>query len=60
MQRIPFNEYLRSNQLHREVSVAVRYAKDTPRKTQLLRDYFASALADIDTVLPKPELKEKK
>ena len=37
MQRIQFKDYLRSNQLHREVSVAVRYAKDTPRKAELLR-----------------------
>lgn len=60
MQRIQFKDYLRSNQLHREVSVAMRYAKDTPRKTQLLRDYFASAVAEIDAALPKPEPKEKK
>lgn len=59
MQRIPFKDYLRSNQLHREVSVAVRYAKDTPRKTQLVRDYFASAVADLDAVLTtKQESKE--
>lgn len=60
MQRIQFKDYLRSNQLYREVSVAVRYAKDTPRKTQLLRDYFASAVAEIDAALPQPESKEKK
>lgn len=60
MQRIQFKDYLRSNQLHREVSVAVRYAKDTPRKTQLLRDYLASAVAEIDAALPKPESKETK
>ena len=60
MHRIQFKDYLRSNQLHREMSVAVRYAKDTPRKTQLLRDYFASAVAEIDAALPKPESKETK
>lgn len=54
MQRIQFKDYLRSNQLHREVSVAVRYAKDTPRKAELLRDYFASTAAEIDSLLPKP------
>ena len=55
MQRIQFKDYLRSNQLHREVSLAVRYAKDTPRKTKLLRDYFAAAMAEIDTVPPVAE-----
>lgn len=59
MQRIAFKDYLRSTQLNREVSAAVRYAKDTPRKAQLMRDYLAGALADIDALLPQPT-KEKK
>lgn len=50
MQRIPFIEYLRSNQLHREVSTAVRYAKDTPRKRGAIRAYFAAALAELDAL----------
>lgn len=59
MQRIMFKDYLRSNQLNREVSGAVRYAKETPRKTQLLRDFFASALADIDATLNPQEETER-
>lgn len=52
MERIAFKDYLRSNQLNREVAAALRYAKDTPRKTQLLRDFFAAALAEIESTLP--------
>lgn len=53
MHRIAFRDYLRSNQLNREVSIAVRYAKDTPRKAALLRDFLAAALADIEATIPK-------
>lgn len=54
MERIKFKDYLRSSQLNREVSMAVRYAKDTPQKAPLMRDYFAAALAEIDAQIPKP------
>lgn len=59
MQRIQFKDYLRSSQLNREVSVAVRYAKDTPRKRELLREYFQS-LADEIGSFDKPVKKETK
>jgi hypothetical protein len=52
MQRIPFKTYLRSTQLNREVAAAVRYAKDTPAKTQVMREYFVAAIADIDSITP--------
>jgi hypothetical protein len=56
MQRIAFKDYLRSNALNREVWYAVRYAKETPRKTQLIIDYLQAALDDIKG--PKQESKE--
>lgn len=53
MANIAFKDYLRSNQLNREVSAAVRYAKDTPGKTALMREHFAAVLAQIDSYMPK-------
>lgn len=58
MQRIQFKDYLRSNQLNREMSAAVRYAKDTPRKTPLIRDYLRAALAEVESYMPAPPEKE--
>ena len=59
MERIAFADYLRSAQLNREVSTAVRYGKDTPRKTKLMRDFLAAAVAELDSVLtPHKEAKK--
>ena len=51
MERMAFANYLRAGQLNREMAAAVRYGKDTPRKTQLMRDFFAVAVAELDKTL---------
>lgn len=55
MQKLQHRQYLRTAQLQREVGVAVRYAKETPSKTILLRDYFQQAVDEITASLPKVE-----
>lgn len=57
MQRIAFKDYLRAAHLNREVGNAVRYAKDAPRKAELMRDYFLAAAEAITATLPKTEEK---
>lgn len=57
MQRIAFRDYLRSAPLNREVTNAVRYAKDAPRKAELLRDFFLAAAEEINKTIPVQEKK---
>jgi hypothetical protein len=51
--RLQFADYLRCSHLNREVSKAVRYAKDAPRKAELLRDFFLAAAEEINKNIPK-------
>ena len=58
MQRIAFKDYLRAAPLNREVGNAVRYAKDAPRKAELMRDYFLAAAEEISKNIPNTEEKK--
>lgn len=58
MQRIAFKDYLRAAHLNREVGNAVRYAKDAPRKAELMRDFFLAAAAEISKNIPITEEKK--
>jgi hypothetical protein len=50
MPRIANKDYLRSAHLNRELSNAVRYAKEAPRKAAVLRDALLAVADELNSI----------